>query len=56
LYSAETLRLRGVVRCEMGDGGGLADLECAASTARRQGAGELERRARDALATASIRR
>jgi class 3 adenylate cyclase len=48
-YSAETLRLRGLLRCAGGDAGGLADLEAAISTARSQHAAAFEARALDAL-------
>jgi class 3 adenylate cyclase len=53
-YSSETLRVRGQLRRERGDRGGLADLRAAVEWARHQGAPAFEARAaaslRDAMA------
>jgi class 3 adenylate cyclase len=48
-YSAETLRLRGVLRCEAGDRGGRDDLDEALAKARSQRALEFESRVAAAL-------
>jgi hypothetical protein len=52
-YSAETLRIRGVLRCEAGDRGGLDDLEAAVQLAHGQSARAFELRAAEALAHAA---
>jgi tetratricopeptide (TPR) repeat protein len=49
-YTAETLRVRGVLRCELGEDGGRADLDDAVRMARGQGACALELRAVESLA------
>jgi class 3 adenylate cyclase len=51
-YSAEALRVRGELRWEDGDEGGLDDLRAAVETARRQGATALESRALASLRAA----
>ena len=48
-YTAETLRIRGALRCRHGDRGGLADLHGAVRKARDQGATTLQTRAATAL-------
>jgi tetratricopeptide (TPR) repeat protein len=53
LYSAETLRIRGELRMRGGDSGGLADIDAALETARRQGARAFELRAAVSLARAT---
>jgi class 3 adenylate cyclase len=54
-YSAETLRLRGVLRCEAGDRGGLGDLDEALAKARSQRAGEFESRVAGTIAVEGAR-
>lgn len=55
-YSAETLRIRGLLRCEQGDpDGGVADIHAALSLARRQRADAFELRATEALRLAGDR-
>lgn len=49
-YTAETLRIRGELRCGQRDTGGLHDLEDAVRKAARQHASALEMRAADSLA------
>ena len=49
---APNLRVRGELRCEDGDDGGLDDLRAAVETARRQGASALESRALTSLQAA----
>ncbi|HEV7882040.1 MAG TPA: AAA family ATPase [Solirubrobacteraceae bacterium] len=44
-YTAETLRIRGALRCEHGDTEGMSDLRAAVEKARAQHAAALERRA-----------
>jgi tetratricopeptide (TPR) repeat protein len=53
LYSAETLRIRGELRMRGGDADGVADIEAALETARRQGAWAFELRAALSLARAT---
>ncbi len=48
-YTAEALRVRGIVRCQAGDRAGLDDLAGAVAKARAQGAGAFERRALAAI-------
>ena len=48
-YTAEALRVRGVVRCQAGDRGGVEDFDAAVAKARAQGARAFERRALAAL-------
>ncbi|MEA2242135.1 MAG: hypothetical protein QOD24_1691 [Solirubrobacteraceae bacterium] len=48
-YTAETLRVRGALRCERGDAEGMSDLRAAVEKARAQHAAALERRAADEL-------
>ena len=54
-YRSETLRVRGLLRREAGDPGGLSDLEQAIATARLQGAHGLELRAAGSLALQGAR-
>ncbi|MDA0167084.1 AAA family ATPase [Solirubrobacter ginsenosidimutans] len=51
-FTAETLRLRGTLRHELGHPGGLADLQQAVRTAQHQGATAFHARALDALGAA----
>ena len=44
-YTAEALRVRGVVRCQAGDRGGVEDFDAAVAKARAQGARAFELRA-----------
>jgi class 3 adenylate cyclase/tetratricopeptide (TPR) repeat protein len=44
-YTAETLRIRGALRCERGEAEGMSDLRAAVEKARAQHAAALERRA-----------
>jgi hypothetical protein len=46
-YTAEVLRIRGELRCEDGDPGGLADLQAAVDKAHDQGAEAFLRRAEE---------
>lgn len=55
-YTAETLRIRGVLRCRDGDRGGLADLHDAVRKARDQGATALQTRANRAFEIETARR
>jgi tetratricopeptide (TPR) repeat protein len=54
-YSAETLRVRGLLRCAEGDRDGFDDIRAAIATARSQHAGAFELRAVEALELAAER-
>jgi len=54
LYSAETLRMRGELRIELGDDGGTADLRDALAKAVEQGAAVFELRAAISLARPGV--
>lgn len=54
-YAAETLRLRGELRCAVGDPAGFTDLEQAVDTARQQGATVFVERTESSLRRMAVR-